>query len=139
MIPKVTILSRPDAINYCHSPHDVQSIIISISTPFAPYSSAPFVSTENRVKNILSLAFEDADARDGGMVKKDAEAICRFIQDHAGTPEIIVHCDGGKSRSAGIAAAIMHRFTGDGSEILKDPQYKPNMHCYHTTVNTWMS
>lgn len=137
MIPNVTVLSLPDAINYCHKPHNIPSIIISISTPSVPYSVAPFVSAENKVKHILRLAFEDNDAGDGIMMKKDAEAICQFVQNHSETPEIIVHCDGGKSRSAGVAAAIMRGLTGDGSDILKNPQYTPNMRCYHMTVNAW--
>jgi len=46
---------------------------------------------------------------------------------------LIVHCELGVSRSAGIAAAILKTLTGDDSAVFGDPWYVPNMRCYRHT------
>ena len=134
---KITIMSRTQAIKYCHQPHDRQSVMIAIATPLTQYNSAPFVSVRNKIQNILRLEFEDASEGDGIMTERDAKAVADFVRKYAGTEHIIVHCDAGRSRSAGVAAAIMKYENGDDFVIFNDPGYEPNGHCYRMTLSAF--
>ena len=69
--------------------------------------------------------------------KEDAEKIKQFVEAHK-EDSIIVHCDAGVSRSAGIAAALMKFYNGDDTPIFDNPRYCPNMLCYRTMLNTMM-
>ena len=48
---------------------------------------------------------------------------------------MIIQCDAGVSRSAGVAGALMKYYNGDDSEIFENPKYRPNMRCYRTMLN----
>lgn len=149
----VTIMSRRDAMRYCHQPHPFPSVMISISDPLPPYETAPFCSPANRVLDILRLIFADADgvgsrvwvpqdasfghgrmaAESDLMTAEDANRIAAFLQLHQNR-DVIVHCDAGLSRSAGVAAAIMKHFNGDDSPVFDSGKYYPNMWCYRLTL-----
>ena len=149
----VTILSRRDAMRYCYGSHPFPSVMISISDPCMLYETAPFFSPANRVLDILRLTFADADApgarvwvpadaisghgRNASvsdlMTEEDARRIARFLSRHP-SDDVIVHCDAGLSRSAGVAAAIMKHFNGDDSPIFDSGKYYPNMWCYRITL-----
>lgn len=140
----VVVLSRSEAIRYCHKPHMTQAVMISISDPNMVYTTRPFCSTENRICAILPLMFCDAD-RPGKnvygyetiendlMSAEDAQKVARFVKAHA-DKRIVVHCDAGISRSAGVAAAIMKYYTNDDMEFFCSGQFCPNMWCYRKTL-----
>lgn len=140
----VTVLSRSEAIKYCWKKHDGPTIMISISNPYAEYSSVPLQSPQNGIKAILRLRFEDAEGpseEPGSIIREsdlitehDAKLIKTLLGMHPDT-DIIVHCDAGVSRSAGIAAAILKHRTGDDSRIFGNPRYNPNMLCYRTVLD----
>lgn len=151
----VHVMSRAEAIAYCHKPHAAPAVMISISDPYMVYSSKPFCSRENRLRTILPLCFSDADrpgnavAGSGAeahicnvtetdlMTDKDAIKIKHFVERHS-DKTIIVHCDAGISRSSGVAAAILKYLIGDDSQIFDNPKYYPNMLCYRKTLNALM-
>ena len=95
-----------------------------------------FHNSDNLV-GVLSLRFDDVTgSEDFKMEESDGEKIRIFLS--AVLPEIdrlIVHCEYGVSRSAGIAAAILKAVTGSDLEIFNNPKYVPNMHCYRITFN----
>lgn len=130
----ITVMRRADAIKYCHQHHDTPAVMISISTPFMPYTGAPFCSPENKLKTIARLWFEDADSGPDIMTQDDAKLVKSLVNRFPDT-DFIVHCDAGQSRSAGVAAAIMKFKTGSDMPIFKNPKYQPNMHCYRMTLN----
>lgn len=138
-MPEIIVMPRTGAVRYCHKQHDTESIMISISTPLSPYDNAPFTSPTNKIKGILRLYFTDTDGGEDSMTPDDAKAICEFVTRHANIPNIIVHCDAGQSRSAGVAAALLKCFTGDDSQIFNNPYYKPNRHCYRLVLNELMT
>lgn len=49
--------------------------------------------------------------------------------------QIIVHCEAGVSRSAGVAAALLKYAGEDQNQILKNPKYRSNMTCYRMVLN----
>lgn len=136
----IMILSRPEAIFYCEGQHDRPSVMISISDPFEPYDDAPFITQDNSLQEILPLSFCDAEepgpdvyGRMAGekdlMQREDALRIRELLNRHPDC-DIIVHCDAGMSRSAGVAAAILEAAGGDRASIFGSPYYQPNLHCY---------
>ena len=95
-----------------------------------------FHKSDNLV-SVLPLKFDDVTSdEDFKMEEKDGEYIREFLK--LVLPKIdrlIVHCEFGVSRSAGIAAAILKVATGSDLNIFNNPKYVPNMHCYRTTLN----
>ena len=142
---KIVVMSRTDAIIYCYKPHAERSVMISISDPNMEYEHSPFCSVENNVEEILPLCFADADrpgydvygrqaAIDDLMNDNDGLKIASFLEEHQ-AEIIIVHCDAGISRSAGVAGAIMKYYTGDDTSIFDNPRFYPNMWCYRKTLD----
>ena len=134
------VMSRADAVKYCHGRHRQPSVIISISDPSMNYDEAPFRTEENRVEDILPLCFSDAEEpgkdvygldvdEEDLMQEEDARKVARFVLEHR-DKRIIVHCDAGISRSAGVGAAIVNYFTGDARRFFESGQYEPNMWCF---------
>lgn len=142
----VQVMSRSKAIQYCHRSHEQESVMISISDPNMEYPSAPFATEENGIKAILRLSFCDAD-RPGKDVygvhvtEQDlfndghAQQVANFLRAHP-NEDVIVHCDAGISRSAGLAAAILKHTTGDDGQIFDSWLYHPNMRVYRKTLET---
>ena len=72
---------------------------------------------------------------DNGITKEQAKQIATFVKKHYGNVEqIIVHCEAGISRSAGVAAAILKYFTNDDSQIFDSYKYRPNTLCYRNVL-----
>ncbi len=141
---KVTVMSRWDAVFYCYNPHTEPAVMISISDPHMQYAAAPFCSEENKVLQILSLCFADADEPgpdiygydakvEDLMRDEDAAKVGELLRTYPDT-DVIVHCDAGISRSAGVAAAILKHTTGDDSSIFENGLYDPNRWCYQKTL-----
>ncbi|MBE6994772.1 MAG: hypothetical protein E7423_09070 [Ruminococcaceae bacterium] len=140
----VTVMNRAQAVSYCHKRHDRPAVMISISDPYEERAGRVFCSPQNMLKSILRLRFADADrpgpdvyGREASaldmMQDEDAARIADFVRRHQAL-DLIVHCDAGVSRSAGVAAAILKHLTGDDSPIFNDPRFRPNMWCYRKTL-----
>ncbi|MBQ6928518.1 MAG: dual specificity protein phosphatase family protein [Oscillospiraceae bacterium] len=134
------VMSRANAVEYCRGRHREPSVIISISDPSLEYDEAPFRTEENRVEAILPLCFSDAeepgkdvyglDVEEEDLMRdEDAQKVARFVLDNR-DKRIIVHCDAGISRSAGVGAAIVNYFTGDAGRFFESGEYEPNMWCF---------
>ena len=141
---KVTVMSRFDAVFYCYNPHPEPVVMISVSDPHRQYADAPFCSEVNNVRRVLSLCFADAnqpgpdiygyDARVEDLMRdEDAAQVAELLRTYPDT-DVIVHCDAGISRSAGIAAAVLKHTTGDDSSIFENGLYDPNLWCYQKTL-----
>ena len=136
----IQVLSRREAIQYCEQRHREESVIISISDPNMVYDGAPFCSPENRVTAILPLCFSDADkpgkdvygleVEEGDLMRdEDARKVVHFVRANR-NKLLLVHCDAGISRSAGVAAAIAEYYEGDARRFFESGQYAPNRWCY---------
>ena len=126
-------MNRNEAIEFCKHSHLGQFAMISISTPHVEYSEFPFCTTTNNVIDICEVQFFDLDntypIKKGLMELKDAKKIAEFVSYYR-DKIIIVHCDAGQSRSAGVAAAISRYYNGHCFEYFHHPCYTPNMFCY---------
>ena len=141
-------ISRPavEEANYERDRH----IIISIRCPFGPESSKPRPVTNVATQAVLYLQADDLDhapmagSATWGMLggkfqlfsRFDAEAILSVIR--ATNPEVVVvHCQAGQSRSAGVAAALSKFYNDNDTRFFHMP-YTPNMHVYRTMLNYLM-
>ena len=119
---QVQVLSRNEMI--CMAPEKIPyRCVISINTPGEEHLdiAAP----------VLYLDFYDTtDEKD--ISTEDAQKIAAFIKMNVkqGNTHIIVHCDQGVSRSAGVAAAILKAYGVDEDIILKSSHYNINPRCY---------
>jgi predicted protein tyrosine phosphatase len=95
----------------------------------------------NNIKfSILYLCFDDCEENskyEYGITKDDAENIRSFVLKcfRENYERIIVQCDAGVSRSAGVGAALMKFFNDDDMKIFENPRYCPNMRCYRTVLD----
>lgn len=134
------VLSRNRCELYCTQRHSNTSVIISIKSTYDKVMPNVFCSDTNNVKAILSLSFDDVEAedlffqnREYCMTFKDGEKIAAFVKEwYTKVDAIIIHCDAGISRSAGICAAIMQVYEGYYTPIWKNKI--PNMTCFLRTL-----
>lgn len=89
--------------------------------------------------DVLKLKFDDVDSDKNGisMNNNHASSILSFIENYNNTiNSIVVNCDAGLSRSAGVGAALSKILTGDDSHIF---HFKPflNKHCYRTLLEEY--
>lgn len=132
----VYVMNRLNALNYCTHDHDERFGIISVSTPDEDNISIMY---KRGLISILHLKFADMD-NELGITDKQVNQIVDHVLtwNKMGVENIIVHCDAGISRSAGIAAAILKYLTGDDSQIFNNSKYIPNMKCYRKVLNAFM-
>lgn len=148
---KVTATNRLLAIGLAKifsTPH----IIISITDPKADLPE--FDTNPNRIA-VLGLHFYDIDfskkiiADDEVEIRKQygfglftddqAKEVVSFVRQHREAADILlVHCDAGVSRSAGVAAAVLKATTGSDEQIFKNRRYLPNMWVYRKVLNAFM-
>lgn len=138
---KYKIFSRKKCEEYCTKKHNKTSLIISIKSNCDDNMPQVFISDQNKVLAILSLSFDDVEKEDAiddreiCMSFEDGDKVANFIaQWYDKVEDIIVHCDGGVSRSAGVAAAIMRVKEGDDWPIFDSSVKHPNMTCYLRTL-----
>jgi protein-tyrosine phosphatase len=114
------------------------TLIISITDPLLNINT--FAPNSNIV-SICRVQFDDVNeenARPGEvlMTSQDAAKIKEHLMTYKDKVEsIIVHCEVGVSRSAGIMAAIQKYMIGDDSAIFDNDKFSPNMHCYNLMLS----
>jgi len=134
----IHVMSRENAIKYSHQQHNETSAVISISDCD---KSSPILDTnpDNGITARCKLKFNDVDrGEENCITNAHALEIVSFVTKNAKTADrLIVHCEAGVSRSAGVAAAIMKAIYNDDKEIFNSRRYRPNMTCYRTVLNAF--
>ena len=132
---KYKVMNREAASRYS-SQIDIPTIIISITDPNSLDNT--FANNTNII-DVLRLKFFDVDFDEPGHIEKeDAEKIIEFINKYINKiDQIIVHCEGGVSRSSGVCAAIMKIIDGNDWAIFNNSKYVPNRACYHTILTSY--
>lgn len=135
---KYKIMSRDCCERYYRQRHERSSIIISIKSSWDRVLPSLPMNENNNVKHILSLSFDDFEFEQMPqycMKYEDGDKIVDFVNQYYDEADlIIVHCDGGISRSAGVAAAIMRVKEGFDDPIFDSRRKHPNMTCYLRTL-----
>lgn len=118
-----------------HMPTYVENdphICISITSPNDPVA---IFNTNPKRLDVLYLDFYDLDKPTGRFQKvfTDAQAkeILEYVNKYASLCDtVIVNCQAGVSRSAGVAAALSKIWTGEDDFFFNSRLYRPNMMIY---------
>lgn len=117
---------------------DVPTIIISIRSVGDTPPKKLFLHSNPQIKSFITLAFDDVETYCQGycpITEQQAIKIAKFVMRHKDkVQQIIVHCDAGISRSAGVAGAIAKYLNNDDNKFFMAP-YTPNMTCYHKVLS----
>lgn len=135
----VLVMNRKKASRFSYANRNIRTAMISITDPDKPDNDIKI--DENNVAFLLRCKFGDVvDPNNSESIsKKQAEEIAAFVKEHKNeVTQIIVHCEGGVSRSSGVAAAIQKYMTGDDSEIFDSFKYRPNILCYRRVLDALM-
>ena len=136
--PDFKVMSRYALEDYLTNPDDVETLVVSITD-----IGAPLVGDDCIANNIhfLRLQFNDCEVStkwETAMSKEQGVEVANFIKEwinRVHVEKIIVQCEAGCSRSAGVCAAIMKYLAGDDMPIFRSPKYSPNMNCYRMVYN----
>jgi protein-tyrosine phosphatase len=131
-------MSRNKIIEYSQHEHDDAIAVVSISDP---YRENPYLlnNPRNGILYLLQLQFTDADiGQTDCITDKQANEVAGFVNDVKDkVNRIIVHCQAGVSRSAGVAAAIMKYVNGNDWDVFDNAKYRPNMTCYRKVLDAF--
>ncbi len=127
----IVIMNRTNARKESFKRNRPDTAIISITDHRLSFNT---FANARWIKSVLKLKFDDV-TEDGAfgfcITDEDAAAIRTFIKSvEDKVQRLIVHCEAGVSRSAGVAAAITKALHGDDMPIFNSTQYCPNMTCY---------
>lgn len=133
---KFQVMNRFTASEYSKNTNIPKTIIISI-TDIGSFENT--FAQNDQIIDILRLQFYDCDFGDlGHITDEDGKKIIEFVNKYLKNIEqIVVHCEGGVSRSAGVCAALMKIINGNDWEIFNNAKYCPNMTCYRTVLETY--
>lgn len=98
-----------------------------------------FNSNNKHLVDVCRVSFDDVDfGQENCITVADAKKILSFVDNNIDKVSfIIVQCEAGISRSAGVCAGLMKIYNGDDFEIFDNPKYCPNMSCYRTILETY--
>jgi len=121
-------------------------IVISMCEPDMNLDFPVLPKNPNRL-GVLQLSFADLDnindAKQVGqahylMTQEQADQVVAFVNEHMDSIEtIICQCDGGVSRSSGMAAALSKILNGDDSWVFNSKEYVPNRYVYRLIMNAY--
>ncbi len=116
------------------------TLIISITDPIL----GPNIFARNsNIVSICRVQFDDvteenARHNDVLMTSSDASKIKDYVLRYKDRVRcIIVHCEVGVSRSAGVMAAIQKYLIGDDSAVFNNDAFSPNMYCYRMMLDAF--
>lgn len=130
------VMSRSDARRFTYKPHKNRIGIISITDPDRENAIFNFERSSG-IKTICRVKFADEEAGHPQCItEQDAQTIAKWvIAQMDNIDEMVVHCEAGICRSAGVCAAIQKWMLNDDSAIFENPKYTPNMTCYKAVLN----
>lgn len=133
---KFEVMSRQNARKVSFKKDIEDCIIISITDI---EKDVNHFAQNLHIKGICRVQFDDVEIDEvNHITRKDAEKIIAFVNSYIDkVDKIIVHCEAGVSRSAGVCAALMLIINGDDMEIFNNPKFCPNMTCYRTILTAF--
>jgi predicted protein tyrosine phosphatase len=136
MIPtphqNLLVLSRFDAMDFTA---DVPYVVISVTDPEKPPALLP---ASPHCLGVLRLQFHDIHKPQDGYVLMSSEQAMQIIsfteEWYEKAALFVVHCEGGISRSASIAAALAKWWFGENDFFFEE--YIPNAYIYALVMET---
>ena len=127
-------MSRIDASAASMETNASDSVIISI-TDYGDRKNT--FNQATWIKGILEIQFDDVEVGSPNCITKEqAIEIAEFVlRIKWSVKRVIVHCEFGQSRSAGVAAAISVFLEGHDNGIFFNRRYYPNRTCYRYVLN----
>lgn len=141
---EIIVMSRETLNNFSYvMPNRYAVISISSTEQDAIYSD----KFDAYTMGVLRLAFYDIDEdiisngiSYNAMNQSQADKVAIFVRYWFNKVNyLIVQCDAGISRSAGIAAAISKWAINDDMEYFHSGRYVPNRRCYRMVINSLMA
>ena len=136
---KWKIMGRAELIKFSHKPTTNSDKIAVISINDIDLHPVRIYKGNPNIIFMLNLQFDDVYADEpNAMTTSDADTILEFynkIRDKVDM--VIVQCEAGVSRSAGICTALMTIEGDDDMVVFRDPKYAPNKHCYYTVLERY--
>lgn len=131
------IMSRFDAEIESKNRDMPATLVISITEEGSPYPE--FDLKNPNIVDILFVQFNDVNADEPFPITEEhAKAIIEEYNLYKNKVErILVHCEAGVSRSAGVCAALMKIHDGDDMPIFGQAKYCPNMTCYRAILDEY--
>lgn len=140
---RIAVLSQTDAERMCRNINTLSIAIISICSTYNKDIPRVFQTEQNKVVDILRLRFNDTENKSEkykGISSEQSSKIVDFVIKYKDKVDIIaIHCYQGKSRSAGVAAAILEYLHNRGSDILNNSNYDANKLVYNTVLESFNS
>lgn len=135
---KVIVMNWKEAQDLTYNDFSLNRFIISIKS--VGMEDVEFNWDNHSILGVLYEEFNDwDDGKSDCISPKQAKEIAKYVKEYWDkVDQFVVHCEGGVSRSAGCAAAILKYFTGDDSQIFNDNNYCPNMLVYRLVLEALM-
>jgi predicted protein tyrosine phosphatase len=131
--PSILVLSRREAERFAP---DWPYAVISITDPDQDPANLP---QSQYCRGVLRLEFHDVsdlqltdDLTSEPYTEEHAEAVAEFVRGHTGCRLLVIHCEAGLSRSAGVGAAVGLWLHGSEREFYQ--RWLPNAHVRELTL-----
>ena len=150
---KIVVMGYREALNYVYKYSGIDRYpkyaIISIQEPTFGYGIGLKLKKGGNCLAALNIEFgdvtpamdkdlQDIELQKQLMTTNQAKDIHDFVESLPKEVELlIVHCNAGVSRSAGVAAAILMAKTGSDKEIFEAGTYCPNMYVYYNVLEAY--
>lgn len=146
--PQIVVMNRQSLLNALNM--DIfkgkEVMVVSISSTVNEaeemerlISEAHFSCDTNSLADRITAthysAFADTDDDSGisDFIAKNMAIALKMIDTKNAV--IIVQCDAGKSRSAGVAAALLKFYHNDDRAVFDSPYFTPNIRCYRKVLD----
>jgi len=147
---KIYIMNKNDVESFTFQ-RNKKYLIISISRYYEPLTNFSISVLYNDDITIKFFLFDDVDKETKyydlennqyhyliPMRKDQANDIVDLVEKYYNQVDyMIVHCNAGISRSAGIVGALCKWLWNDDSVVFEDEYFKPNMHVYRMLLDSF--
>ena len=135
---EIHVMGRGGMEKFSQDEHPFESFAISISDPDRKQLIINLLN-QSGIYSVHHFRFwDEIEPQYGAMTEEDAIMIAKFVlYEHKHKPDahLVINCEGGVSRSAGIAAAVAKYFNGDDHYYFHKSRFVPNMRCYRLVLD----
>ena len=134
----VQIMSRMIITDFASQSHDDRIAVVSISDPDRENPNLSG-NPDNGITHLFQVKFADVEVGQSECITDEqaSEIASYVLRVRDDVDRIIVHCEAGVSRSAGVGAAIMKYLNGSDWDVFDKPKFRPNMTCYRKVLDAF--